>query len=47
MQEQLDRIEAKLDFLIDLLMDEDEEIELPEGYSLEDDVFDLKEPATL
>lgn len=47
MQEQLDRIEAKLDFLIDLMADEEEETELPEGYSLEDDAFDLKEPATL
>lgn len=47
MQEQLDRIESKLDFLISLLIEEEEEIELPEGYSLEDDVFDLKEPATL
>lgn len=47
MQEQLNRIELKLDLLINLLMDDDEEVELPEGYSLEDDVFDLKEPATL
>lgn len=40
MQEQLDRIESKLDFLICLLTEEDEAIELPTGHTLD-------EPATL
>ena len=47
MQEQLDRIESKLDYLISLLDEEDEDIELPEGYSLESDEFGFDEPATL
>lgn len=45
-QEQLDRLEAKLDFIIDLLMDE-EEMELPDGYSLEDDSFNESVPESL
>lgn len=47
MQEQLDRIESKLDFLISLLAEDDEAIELPACYSLEDDEFSFDEPATL
>ncbi|WP_225792270.1 hypothetical protein [Oligella urethralis] len=47
MQEQLNRIELKLDLLISLLMDDDEEVELPEGYSLEDNELGFDEPVTL
>lgn len=47
MQEQLNRIELKLDLLISLLMDDDEEVELPEGYSLEDNELGFDESATL
>ena len=47
MQEQLDRIESKLDFLISLLVEEDEEIELPAGYSLDEVELSFDEPATL
>lgn len=46
MQEQLDRIESKLDFLIEMMLDEEED-ELPEGFSLEDYEFSIKEPDTL
>lgn len=44
---QLDRIELKLDLLISLLMDDDEEVQLPEGYSLEDNELGFDEPVTL
>ena len=47
MQEQLDRIESKLDLLINLLMDDDEEVQLPEGYSLEDGELGFDEPVSL
>ena len=40
-QEQLDRIEAKLDLLIDLLTEEEDE--QPIGMTLEDEAMDFQE----
>lgn len=41
MQEQLDRIEAKLDLLIDLMIEEEED--RPTGASLDDEAMDCRE----
>lgn len=47
MSEQLDRIESKLDFLIGLITDEEEGLELPEDSSLDDALIDIQGRDTL